>query len=302
MNYLKVLLFGVLIFTAFLSANDQSYSELISEANSLYDSKDYENSARQFEKAFEIMTGRSGDYYNAACSWALAGNKVNAFRNLNLAIEKGWLYPEHTKTDPDLKSLHDDGEWKTAIELLAQKVAAYEAGLNKELIEELKIIQERDQRYRGAMAEADEDLQDLWASQNELDSMNLVRIKEIIDEYGYPGKSMVGYHSGVAFLVIQHSDLETQEAYFPILKEAADAGEMRWSSLALLIDRIRMGKGQKQLYGSQITQNEQGEYIVYPIEDEANVNKRRAEVGLQPLEEYVKHWDIIYVPKKEEQK
>jgi hypothetical protein len=33
----------------------------------------------------------------------------------------------------------------------------------------------------------------------------------------------------------------------------------------------------------------------FPIQDEANVNKRRASVGLQPLEEYAKFFGINYV-------
>ena len=42
---------------------------------------------------------------------------------------------------------------------------------------------------------------------------------EIIDEVGYPGKSMVGDQSGTAFLVIQHADLEVQEKYLDIITE-----------------------------------------------------------------------------------
>lgn len=67
------------------------------------------------------------------------------------------------------------------------------------------------------------------------------------------------------------------------------------SQLALLEDRVALGQGKKQMYGSQIHRNNQtGKYFVAPIEDESNVNKRRASVGLEPLEEYVKHWSIDY--------
>ncbi len=38
-----------------------------------------------------------------------------------------------------------------------------------------------------------------------------------------------------------------------------------------------------------------GKNEFFPIEDEANVNKRRAAVGLEPLEEYAKHFGIDYV-------
>jgi len=34
------------------------------------------------------------------------------------------------------------------------------------------------------------------------------------------------------------------------------------------------------------------------FKDEENVNKSRKEVGLQPLEEYLKLWDIKYAPIK----
>jgi hypothetical protein len=37
-----------------------------------------------------------------------------------------------------------------------------------------------------------------------------------------------------------------------------------------------------------------GEQIFYPIEDEKNVNMRRANVGMQPIEEYAKYFGIDY--------
>jgi len=48
-----------------------------------------------------------------------------------------------------------------------------------------------------------------------------------------------------------------------------------------------------------IRRNEQGKYEFFPIVDEVNVNKRRASVGLPPLEEYAKYFGVEYVlPKK----
>lgn len=305
MKNLKLCLVAIVTLAVCSNENGQTYSKLSSKADSLYRVKDFENSAKYYEKAFEIQIGNSSDYYNAACSWALAGNKEKAFKNLNLAVDKGWLYLDHTQKDSDLVSLHNEKEWKSTIAKLEKKVDEFESGLNKELIEELKEIGEKDQRYRKQMREISDkygwqsnEMKELWKKQNELDSLNLIRIEEIIEKYGYPGKSLVGMQSNVAFLVIQHSDIETQEKYLPILKEAADKGELRWSSLALLIDRIRVNNGEKQIYGSQIRQSGDWKHELFPIEDEPNVNKRRAKVGLGPLEEYVKHWNIIYVPKK----
>src|SRR5437867_2087656 len=102
-------------------------------------------------------------------------------------------------------------------------------------------------------------MKDLWAAQNYADSLNLIRIKEIIKQYGYSGESLVGNQSSTAWLVIQHADLslvgnqsstawlviqhadlEAQEQYLPILQDAANKGELPKSSFALLVDRVRM--------------------------------------------------------------
>jgi hypothetical protein len=63
----------------------------------------------------------------------------------------------------------------------------------------------------------------------------------------------------------------------------------------------KVGEGKKQVYGTQC-KLENGEAIPEPIEDEANVDKRRAEVGLQPLAEYLKLLKEVYLGKQPEKK
>ena len=55
-----------------------------------------------------------------------------------------------------------------------------------------------------------------------------------------------------------------------------------------------MRQGKKQIYGSQVVYDKQGAPMFYPIEDEKNVNTRRAKMGLQPIEEYAKFFGIEY--------
>lgn len=101
------------------------------------------------------------------------------------------------------------------------------------------------------------------------------------------------------FLVIQHADLAMQIKYLPMMKEAVKKGDVPKSELALLEDRIRIAQGKKQIYGSQIGRNPQtGKYFVKPIIEPEKVNNRRAKVGLQPIEKYVKHWGINWNIKK----
>jgi hypothetical protein len=60
-----------------------------------------------------------------------------------------------------------------------------------------------------------------------------------------------------------------------------------------------MREGKKQIYGSQLKRNEKtGKFELWPVEDEENLDKRRAAVGLEPIAEYLKHFRLTYVPPK----
>jgi hypothetical protein len=169
------------------------------------------------------------------------------------------------------------------------------------LTEQLDSIFETDQSLRMIVDSIEqkygfesEETQGIWQKIHENDSINLIKIDSIISKYGWLGVDKIGEKGNAAlFLVIQHSDLKTQEKYLPMMKDAVKKGNANGSDLALLIDRIEMFNGRPQVYGSQI-QYIDGKYTIYKIIDEKNVNKRRSEVGLQPLEEYVKIWNINY--------
>jgi hypothetical protein len=131
------------------------------------------------------------------------------------------------------------------------------------------------------------------------DSVNLVKVKAILDTKGWPLYSEIGDLYAALFLVIQHADLPTQIKYFPMIQQAERNGDVDPESVALLQDRILVREGKKQLYGSQLFYDETTHtYKVSPIEDEAHVNERRAEKGMTPLQDYLKQWAIDYVPVK----
>ncbi len=64
------------------------------------------------------------------------------------------------------------------------------------------------------------------------------------------------------------------------------SSEVISKDLAMLEDRVRVGKNQLQLYGTQFRQMA-GEHKPQPIEDEANVDERRKKMGLDSLEENI---------------
>lgn len=295
-----------LITTLFLSLfvlglHAQTFEEFISEGDRLYDEGIYLESAQTYSKAFEIKEGNRSQYYNAACSYALAGESAEAMKHLNQAVDKGWMNLKHIKRDKDLNTLHDTPEWEAVLTKIQANIDEYEKDFDKPLKKQLEAIYVRDQTLRQLYREAEEkfgqdseEMKYFWSVVNREDSLNEVEVLRIIDERGWVGKSEVGGRANsTIWLVIQHAPLETQERYLPLLRESVLKGESRGSHLALLQDRIQMRNGKPQTYGSQITTDETtGKRIVYKIKDPEYVNKRRAEVGLGPIEEYVKRWDI----------
>ncbi|MEN5307661.1 DUF6624 domain-containing protein [Chryseobacterium cucumeris] len=296
-------IYTLLLLFLFSGVNAQEYSKLISEANQLYESKDYKMSADLYNQAFKIESENPSHLYNGACSSSLAGNTKQAFKWLNLSIEKGWTNLKHLNSDTDLENLHSKKEWGKTIEKLEKKIAAIEANYDKPLQAELLAILDEDQKYRVQMSETQKkfgpnskEINDLWKITNQKDSINLIKVKKILDEKGWVGKDKVGAQANSAlFLVIQHSDLETQKKYLPMMKEAVTKGNASPGSLALLIDRIEIREGRKQIYGSQIGINQSNNtYYILPLTDPDNVDKRRTEVGLDPISNYVKNWNLVW--------
>jgi hypothetical protein len=124
-------LFTLLISATSLLAqkNHQKYDVLIRKADSLYQVKDYMNSALSFSVAFNAPGAKitMNHRYNAACSWALANVPDSAFYHLNyIATKMNYTDYGHIKGDPDLKSLYSDKRWQTIIGLVkANKDIAY---------------------------------------------------------------------------------------------------------------------------------------------------------------------------------
>jgi len=54
-------------------------------------------------------------------------------------------------------------------------------------------------------------------------------------------------------------------------------------------DRILMDEGKPQLYGSQIKNGK-----LYTLDSPKTVNERRKEMGLQPIEDYLKSFGVEY--------
>jgi uncharacterized protein DUF6624 len=167
---------------------------------------------------------------------------------------------------------------------------------------ELLAMVEQDQNIRNEMIKrgVDHPGEAVMARMDVIDKRNTLRMKRIIQEYGWPRPGLVGWDgTEAAFLVVQHADHLTQKELLPLLQKEYKKGELSGPNYALFLDRVLVEDGRPQIYGSRprpFDQWKAGEPVFYPIEDESNVDNRRAEVGLTPLAEYRKRLKQMYHP------
>lgn len=173
---------------------------------------------------------------------------------------------------------------------------------NEQLRDELLAMMAEDQAVRTGIAPPGDDrtAEELFAALNAVDRANGTRMREILDEVGWPGWSMVGEDGALAaWVLIQHADLdpELQEHGLALLMGAVDADDASSGDLAYLIDRVRVAKGLPQLYGTQISTDAEGAIVPRtPIEDPDNVDARRAAAGLGTLDEYYEELRAMALP------
>ena len=93
----------------------------------------------------------------------------------------------------------------------------------------------------------------LFALMNQKDSINIIKVSAILNRHGWPAPEAVGTAgSNTPFWVIQHAGIDTQLKYLPLVRQAVKEGKVQGENLALLEDRVLLGTGKRQLYGTQI--------------------------------------------------
>jgi hypothetical protein len=124
--------------------------------------------------------------------------------------------------------LHKNKRWDKLIAQVKSNKEEAEKDFDKPLVTILESIYIEDQSYRKQIGDIEEkygrdskEMKAHWRLINEKDFINLIKIKKILDERGWLGAEIIGEQgNSTLFLVIQHSDLETQLEYLPMMREA----------------------------------------------------------------------------------
>jgi hypothetical protein len=128
------------------------------------------------------------------------------------------------------------------------------------------------------------------------DSINILKIRAILDKYGWLGEDVIGKDGNRTLAIIMiHTDVQIQEKYYPLMKKAVKQHKLAPDLFALFTDKIDVNRGRPQTYGTQLHGYNDKVIIFDPIRDEKNVNKRRKAVGLPPIEDYKKMMEKIYL-------
>ena len=122
-------------------------------------------------------------------------------------------------------------------------------------------------------------------------TLNIKKIKKILDKYDWPELTQMGEQGNRTICnVLQHADQKTREHYIPLMKQAVLDKKLEPRFLVRAEDRIATDKGELQIYGGQMKYYpETKSFNVWPVYDPVNIDKRRAEIGLDPIAEFLKN-------------
>lgn len=123
-----------------------------------------------------------------------------------------------------------------------------------------------------------------------LENINSNNIYKLTNCSDYICKETLFYY----FILIQHSNLGLMQKNLPFFLKLADLKLLQKSTLAVMIDRIEIALHKPQIYGTQLQYDDSNNLKVSEIIDKKNVNIRRNEIGLEPIEDYLNTFGIKY--------
>ena len=124
-------------------------------------------------------------------------------------------------------------------------------------------------------------------------------VLDILEENGWPDPELTGDRGNWTICnVIQHADNEVRIKYLPMMRKAVQDEKLEPRFLARAEDRIATERGDLQLYGGQMKYYpETKSFNVWPVFDPVNIDIRRAAIGLEPIDVFLKNrfdfdWDL----------
>ena len=121
-----------------------------------------------------------------------------------------------------------------------------------------------------------------------------LKLCQILKKTGWPTSALVD-HEGVfaTFMILKNGSFELQRDLLPVIVAVIKKDPIQKREFAGLFDRLRVSAGMKQLFGTQAI-SAGGFLVLYPIEDQAKLDARRAEFGLLPMAQHIRDLERTY--------
>ncbi|QNA87294.1 hypothetical protein G4G28_00320 [Massilia sp. Dwa41.01b] len=121
-----------------------------------------------------------------------------------------------------------------------------------------------------------------------VERQNAARLAELLDACGWPGPGVGARAAGLAWALAQtaSTDLPFQRRLLRHLESAVAHRQAPVLYLAITTDRVALLEERPQLFGTQLRQVDACNWNYYPLDDRKQVELRRKEAGLPPLEDY----------------
>ncbi len=276
---------------------------------------DYINAIRCYEKKLSIINkdyhpvDKCVDYYNLASSIALC-NDIKSVKKAITYLEKSFLADKSIISilfgDANFYSFLNLPDWRSFIlnlkeRLIKMRPQGVFGRITKDSIfYSLYRVSVQDQAlytqlncYKRFFVDDSSGIKSVWRIKDSLNSLNQNYLNNAFNQgLNILSISEVGaFFSSKMFLIVQHSDTTMMAKYIPVVKELYIKKETIGENYALLFDRLMLERENGiQYYGTQINPKN---HQPYKIKDSKNVNQRRSQLGMIPLESYLKKFQKI---------
>jgi hypothetical protein len=119
---------------------------------------------------------------------------------------------------------------------------------------------------------------------------NAARLDRILDEEGWPRKSVVGDDAATAAWTIVYHAISAPDVMrrgLALISAAAVGDEASRVHTAMLQDRVLSYEGKPQRHGTQFDWDREGRMSPLPLDDARKVDERRKHLGLKPLSDEI---------------
>ncbi len=250
------------------------------------------------------LSDSATDYaiYRTAASYSMAGNFDSAYKYLNKFMDMS-KDDRCIIADEKFNNLKNDTlRWMSIIRRIEHGYfMCLDSTANKEYAIKLFYLGVKDQKYRKYYPILQQPFEPEEWPRNDLQNDSI--FTAMVKKYGFPTLSKVGrLATNAGFLIVQHGN--TKYKHYREVIKAYKRNDYESILFAKVVDRWRAEHNRKQIYGTSWHRSNEtsliygDKWVLEPVKNFRNLNKRRHSIGLCPIEEELEKNTNQIIPKE----